>query len=210
MGWSGRESRKQGRSGTSSGRGESGAGSGKLPLSGGASRQRASRREEDGSTVGMRPQARPRRRRPAGRAHGRRPCAQASPQAAPAASRPASSVVEGEEDAGAAPQGGCGLLNALGAQGGAGGNAPPGNRKPVEDAFGEHRPSAERSRAAQAQAPAWDRGAPGTLGQRRGLRPAPQATAQVPRLTSGTTTIPANRSEPRSVNRPESLMPLRR
>ena len=48
--------------------------------------------------------------------------------------------VEGEEDAGAAPQGGCGLLNALGAQGGAGGKAPPGNRKPVEDALGEHRP----------------------------------------------------------------------
>ena len=137
MGWSGRESRKQGRSGSSSGRGESGAGSGKLPLSGGASRQSQQARE-DGATVGM-------RRKLAhvanafGQSHG---CGPAPKQALkPLGGLTARVVrVEGEEDAGAAPQGGCGLLNALGAQGGAGGKAPPGNRKPVEDALGEHRP----------------------------------------------------------------------
>ena len=49
-------------------------------------------------------------------------------------------VVEGEEDAGAAPQG-CGdPLHALGAEGGAGGDAPPGKGKPVEDLLGDHRP----------------------------------------------------------------------
>ena len=49
-------------------------------------------------------------------------------------------VVEGEEDPGAAPQGGGDPLHALGAQGGAGGQAPPGKDKPVEDALGKHRP----------------------------------------------------------------------
>ena len=48
-------------------------------------------------------------------------------------------VVEGEEDAGAAPEGRCDPLNALGAQGGAGGKAPSGNGKPVEDALRDDR-----------------------------------------------------------------------
>ena len=44
-------------------------------------------------------------------------------------------AVEGEEDAGAAPEG-CGdALNALGAQGGAGGEAPSGKEEPVEEAL---------------------------------------------------------------------------
>ena len=59
--------------------------------------------------------------------------------------------VEGEEDAGAAPQGGRGLLHALGAQGGAGGKAPPRNRKPVEEPFGEHRPRRSEAEPPKAQ-----------------------------------------------------------
>ena len=47
--------------------------------------------------------------------------------------------IEGEEDAGAAPEGRGDALNALGAQGGAGGEAPAGKGEPVEDPFGHHR-----------------------------------------------------------------------
>ena len=49
-------------------------------------------------------------------------------------------VVEGEEDPGTAPQGRGDALNALGAQGGAGGKAPAGKEEPVEDAFGHDDP----------------------------------------------------------------------
>ena len=49
-------------------------------------------------------------------------------------------VVESEEDAGAAPQGIGDPLHALRAQGGAGGDAPPGKGKPVEDPLGDDRP----------------------------------------------------------------------
>lgn len=49
-------------------------------------------------------------------------------------------VVEGDEDAGTAPQGRRDSLNVLGAQGGDGGNAPTSKRKPVEDALGHDQP----------------------------------------------------------------------
>ena len=59
-------------------------------------------------------------------------------------------VVEGEEDAGAAPKGGGDALNALGAQGSAGGEAPSGEGEPVEEPLGNDR---QRRRGAEPAEP---------------------------------------------------------
>ena len=49
-------------------------------------------------------------------------------------------IVEGEEDAGAAPEGRGDALNSLGAQGGAGGKAPSGKEEPVENTLRDDGP----------------------------------------------------------------------
>ena len=49
-------------------------------------------------------------------------------------------VVEGEEDAGAAPEGRGDALRALGAQGGTGRKAPSGKGEPVEDSLSDNGP----------------------------------------------------------------------
>ena len=54
-------------------------------------------------------------------------------------------VVEGEEDAGAAPEGRGDPLHALGAQGGGSRKAPPGKGEPVEESLGHDRPGRRRA-----------------------------------------------------------------
>ncbi len=54
-------------------------------------------------------------------------------------------VVEGEEDAGAAPEGRGDPLHALGAQGCASRKAPSGKGEPVEDPLGDDRPRRRRA-----------------------------------------------------------------
>ena len=59
--------------------------------------------------------------------------------------------IEGEEDAGAAPEGVGDPLNALGAQGCTGGEVPGGKSDPVEDALGDDRPQRGAAKTPQAQ-----------------------------------------------------------
>ena len=60
-------------------------------------------------------------------------------------------VVEGEEDPGAAPESRGHPLDPLGAQGGAGGEAPARKDKPVEDALGHHRKGRSGTEASKAK-----------------------------------------------------------
>ncbi len=60
-------------------------------------------------------------------------------------------AVEGEENAGAAPEGGGDSLNALGSESGAGWDAPPGKGEPVEDAFGNDRPGRRGAETPEAE-----------------------------------------------------------
>ena len=202
MGWSGRESRKQGRSGSGSGRGENGAGSGKLPLSRGASRQSQQARE-DGSTVGM-------RRKLAhvadafGQAHGRGP---ASKQALkPLGGLTARVVrVEGEEETRGQPRREAAAFSTpwvpRAAQAGMPHPAIASQSKTpsASTAHGGAKPSRPSPSTGLGPGSAWN------LGAASGWTARPASHRTSPPATSGTTTIPANRSEPRSVNRPESL-----
>ena len=59
-------------------------------------------------------------------------------------------VVEGEEDAGTAPQGRRDPLDSVGSEGGAGGNAPASKRKPIEYPLGD---DSKRRRGAETTKP---------------------------------------------------------
>ena len=132
-------------------------------------------------------QARPRRRRP-GEGRQRQPCVRAGSEAAPSPRGPRrrrrrrgrrGGSPEGEEDAGAAPKGAGHPLHALRPQGGA----------------GPRRPSPSTGLG---PGNAWNRGV------RSGSMARPTSQRTRPPEASGTTTIPANRSAPRSMNRPQS------
>ena len=62
------------------------------------------------------------------------------PSSRSVASRPASSESKARKTRGQPRREAAAFSTPWVPRGGAGGNAPPGNRKPVEDAFGEHRP----------------------------------------------------------------------
>ena len=79
--------------------------------------------------------------------------------------------IEGEEDAGTAPEGGGDPLDALGAQGSDGRKAPSGKGEPVEQALGHYRPRQGRGRACRDPAPAWGREGPGSGASGRERRP---------------------------------------
>ena len=92
----------------------------------------------------------------------------------------------------------------LGAQRGAGGDAPARKGKPVEDAL---RHDHKRRRGAEPAKPKHRLGAGQCLepGVRSASTARPTSQRTSPPEASGTTTMPANRSAPRSMNSPESL-----
>ena len=102
-----------------------------------------------------------------------------------------------------APKGGGDPLDALGAQGSDRRKAPSGKGEPVEQALGEDRPRRSGAETPQAEH-RFGAGQRLEAGSPVGIdaRPASQRTR--PPEASGTTTIPANRSAPRSMNSPES------
>ena len=113
--------------------------------------------------------------------------------------------IEGEEDAGRAPEG-CGdPLDALRAQGSDRRKAPSGNGEPVEEALGHNRPGRGGAETPKTQhrLGAGKRLEPGSP-VRIDRSPASQRTR--PPEASGTTTMPANRSAPRAMNSPEPRM----
>ena len=114
-------------------------------------------------------------------------------------------VVEGQEDPGAAPQVLSYLFKALGTQGGAGGVAPGRQRQPGEDPFGQDEEGISGVRESQAPAPAWGRGTAWKRGLALASTARPVSHRTRPEGMSGTVIIPANRSAPRSRNRPLSL-----
>ena len=133
--------------------------------------------QEDSPAPAAGSQVRPRRRYPRAGPRRRRG-GRAGRRAAPWLHARRSSAVEGEEDVGAAAQGGGHALHALRAEGGAGGQPPLAQDEPVEDALGRRPPTAARDRAAPCRARAWGRAAPGSGASVRGsmARPASQRT----------------------------------
>ena len=89
------------------------------------------------------------------------------------ASRPASSASKARKTRGAAPEGGGDALNALGAQGSAGWEAPSGEEEPVEDALRDDRPGRCGAEPAESEH---------RLGAGKGLKPGLLVRFQGPAL----------------------------
>ncbi len=149
-------------------RGDADRGSGGEPLAGGAGRQREQAEESraalgEGRKLGHVADA-------CGQGDGGGPAAQQGQK--PLRRLKARVVgVEGQEDAGAAPQGRGDALNALGAQGSDGGEAPSGKGEPVEEGLGDDRPRRGGAEPSESEH---------RLGAGKGLEPGPCVRLQRP------------------------------
>ena len=114
--------------------------------------------------------------------------------------------VEREEDPGAASQRRCDPLDALRPKCSASRDIPGRKRKPVEDSLGHDDPLWRCVRACPSPSTGLGPGGAWKRGFALGFTARPLSQRTRPSATSGTTTMPANRSAPRSMNSPESRM----